>query len=449
MSAALVLLPTLLALVAEAAWISVLAALLQAFTFHSSVAAFGWFLGAASLGLLAARTLAPRLDERWPAVAAGLAVACGAVAWLASPDVREILAAQGVGGLGEAIAANMGAWLVVVAFVRGIAHARLPEDPRRIGNLLGLAIPGLAVTAIIGGMVGEPWRSGFLAEAQAEVLLFLVAGVLALALARLGLVARGASVDWRRNPAWLGMLVVLLLATAVLAIGAAAFAGPVIVTVLGAIATPLLIVGFFVGFGRRSFGILALSIVITAVVATFLQLFASNNPTPPPANPGSGIPSGPPEQAATTVTFGVLGVVIAVAVIAVLVLARLWLRRPHEEESVVPETRVIDRGDRETERAKGRRRWLVRRRTSPTDAVTAYRALVADLAGVTDVARVPGETPAEHAARLRSAGHTGLALDLLAADYGLAQFGGVTLTRREERRAVSRWALLRRRLLRG
>ena len=50
--------------------------------------------------------------------------------------------------------------------VRGIA-ARQPQDPNRIGNLLGLGVPGLALAAIIGGMIAEPWRGRFLDAAQA------------------------------------------------------------------------------------------------------------------------------------------------------------------------------------------------------------------------------------------------------------------------------------------
>jgi hypothetical protein len=66
-----------------------------------------------------------------------------------------------------------------------------------------------------------------------------------------------------------------------------------------------------------------------------------------------------------------------------------------------------------------------------------------------DVRRVPAETPAEHAARLRSDGRAPLSLDLLAADYALARYGGVVLPAREDVRAVSRWRTLRRRLSRG
>jgi len=40
-------------------------------------------------------------------------------------------------------------------------------------------------------------------------------------------------------------------------------------------------------------------------------------------------------------------------------------------------------------------------------------------------------------------------VDLLAADYALARFGGTTLTRAEHRRALERWRRLRERIRRS
>jgi hypothetical protein len=82
----------------------------------------------------------------------------------------------------------------------------------------------------------------------------------------------------------------------------------------------------------------------------------------------------------------------------------------------------------------------------PTDAVSAYRALIADLADRNGVRRDDWETPHEHAERLRRERQGALPLNLLAADYALAEFGGVDLTPTENRRAVNRWRSLRRRL---
>jgi hypothetical protein len=441
------ILPTALALIAEAAWVTVVAGLLQAFTLHPPVLGYGWFLAATVLGLGATRLLEARVGSRWPAVAAALALATGAIGWLVAPEVRAILAAGGPGAIGPAIAANIGGWLGAVAFVRGVAHARLPADPRRIGNMLGVAVPGLAALAIVGGMVGEPFRGAFLGEAQAEVVLFLLAGITALALSRLGLVATGAAVDWRRNPAWLALLVVLLAITALVALAMSLVAGPAIVMFLGAIITPLLIVGFFAGFERRSFLILVLALVGAVAVATLLQLFAAANPTPPPAAVPDASPAVQPEPAAgVPMAFGVLGLLLALAVFALLVLARLWLRRPRDEDPLVPETREIDRGEVDDRRRRRRRRSLFAPRRGPGDAVAAYRALLEDLERHEDLRRGDAETPAEHAARLRGRGHGRLALDLLAADYGLVRFGSVELSAGETRRAIARARRLAREL---
>ena len=443
------LLPTALAVVAEAAWVAIVAGMLQAFTRHPPVVGYAWFLAAAVAGLLSARILEARAGGSWPAVVAALAIATGALGWLVAPEVRSILATDGLAGLGPAIAANIGGWLLAVAFVRGVAYARLPADPRRIGNVLGIAVPGLAAVAIIGGMVGEPFRGAFLGEAQAEVVLFLVAAITALALARLGLVATGAAVDWRRNPAWVALLVVLLAVTALVAVATSLFAGPAIVMVLTAVAAPLLIVGFFVGFDRRSAGILALAVIGTAAVASLLQLFAASNPTPPPSSPATGTPLPPEENAAVPVAFGVLGILLGVAVIAVLVLARLWMRRTRDDDDLVPETREIDRGDLDGGRATPRRRGRFLRRPTPRDAAGAYRMLLEDLDQHPSLRRRDGETPAEHAARLRALGHGRLALDLLAADYALVRFGGLPVSERETRRAIERARRLARELPRS
>ena len=443
------LLPTGLAILAEAAWVAIVAGLLQAFTRHPPAVGYPWFLAAAVAGLVAARLLEPRAGGSWPAVVAALAILTGLVGWLLAPEVRTILADEGLDGLGPAIAANIGGWLGAVAFVRGVAYARLPADPHRIGNVLGLAVPGLAAVALIGGMVGEPFRGAFLGEAQAYVVLFLLASITALALSRLGLVATGAAVDWRRNPAWVALLLVLLAITALLAIATALFAGDAIVTLVAAILTPLLIVGFFVGFDRRSVKVLLLSVAAAAAVVAFLQLFAGSSTRPTPGPVPSGGPVPPEENAAVPIAFGVLGVLLAVAVIAILVLARLWLQRHPDDDDEVPETREIDRGDREIGHVKARRRGRFLRRPMPRDAAGAYGMLLEDLDGHPELGRQDGETPVEHAARLRAAGHGRLALELLAADYGLARFGGIAVTERETRRAIARARALARDLPRS
>lgn len=451
--------PVVIALVAEAAWIAVLAGLLQAFVLRAPVTGVPELLLAAVAGNIAARRLPARAGDAWGQVAVGLAAVAGLVGWLGSAEVRALLlagtdaAAGGAGGpgslLGPALAANPGGWLAALAFVRGIAHARLPLDPGRVGAVLTVAVPGLAFAAVLGGMISEPARSAFLAAAQVQVLVFLGASVLALALARLANIGHGARVDWRRNPAWLALTGSLVLATAAIAAWASLNVGGAIATVTAVVAVPLLLVGFVVGFDGRSLRILLVSLMAVGVLGTILRVVAPNGPpaTPSPIPLPASVPDTSPDPG-TTAALWILALVVALAVAAVLVLARIWLRRSRTSEPVEDEFRVIDHGGTGETRPRLRRSPRFRRRDRPTDAVAAYRALLEDLDGRRPVAREPGETPAEHAHRLRTAGHGGLTLELLAADYGLARFGGVALSAPETRRAIGRAERLRAALLR-
>lgn len=446
-SAAILLLPLALALLAEAAWIAVLAGLLEAFSLHAPVTGIPELLVAAVAGLLAARTLGPRLGERWAATAAGLAIAAGAIGWLASPEVRDLLRADGADALGPALGSNLGGWLAALAFVRGMAHARLPVDPQRLGTMVGVGVPGLALLAILGGMIAEPWRGAFLAAAQTQVLVFLVAGIAALALARLGQVGAGTRIDARRNPAWLLLLGGLVLASAALAVWVGAVAGSSIATVAASLLVPLLAIGFVLGFDRRSLRILFISLVAMGILGLGIRTLSTGGIAPPP---GSTITI-PGTEGNTTAQSGIaLGVLVALliaAVVVVMLLAGLWLRNRRPTASEDDEERVIDRGSEIVPDGRRRGLRLGRRPRPPADAVGAYLALLAALDGRAPVARGPGETPAEHAGRLRTLGHGTLPLDLLAADVGLVRFAGRTIGEREDRRAVARATRARQALL--
>jgi hypothetical protein len=336
-----------------------------------------------------------------------------------------------------------------VAFLRGMPYARLPPDPRPIATALAVGTPGIAIAAIVGGMVGDPWRSQFLAETTTEVVVFLVAGIASLTLSRLTLVGSGAgagSVDWRRNPAWMGLAALLLAAIATTALATSAVAGPVIVTVLGAAIPSLIVLGFFVGFDRRSLRIVAISLAIALFLGQLLRLLGSQStPLPAVSLPATPPPADPTVTTPLTLLF--VGIAVVLAAIAIVVLITLWMRRPRVAEDALDEERWIDHGDvggREVVRR--RRRGLRLGRSGPADAVAAYRMLIEALASRPVVRREDGETPAEHAARLRESGSGALGLDLLAADYGLERFGGIRLTDAEERRAIRRAGVLRRRL---
>lgn len=436
-AAVLVALPLALAIVAEAAWISVVAGLIQEFALREPSLGIAVMAGFVAVGTLSARLIGVRLGARWPVVAAGLCLAGGAIGWLSSPEALAFLRAGSPAG---ALAANPGGWFAGLAIARGFAHARLPLSEPTLARLLGLGVPGLAFAAIAGGMIAEPFRGRFLGDAIVAAIVFATSATLAVALTRLTAVGADSGFDWRRNPWWVGLLTVLVVATAGMAILASSIAAPVVAFAVGASIGPLLLICFIIGFDRRTLRILAFAAVVAVAFVGLATLLGGRQP--PTISLGGGVGSeAAPSQPGEAAAIGG-GLLLIIAAIVLALLARLWMRRTPAVEDEVRETRTIDRGG-ESVRNRPQRG---RRRSEPIDAVTAYLALVDDLAGRPGFRREPSETPSEHARRLRVAARSGLALDLLAADYALARFGGVTISPTEDRRAVGRWRMLRRQL---
>lgn len=435
------LVPVTLVVVAEAAWISIVAGLLQGFAHREQ--ALGIPVGAAfvAAGIVAARSFGRPHGRRWPAIALILVVTAGIVGWLASPSARGALG----DGLGPAIAANPGGWTAGLAVLRGFAHARLPLAEATVARMLGLGVPGIAISAIVGGLIGEPFRAGFLADALGASIVFIVAAMLALALTRLNAIGGDAGIDWRRNPLWLVLTVALLLVAIVAAVPLSAVAGTAIETFFAVAIGPLLVLGLLTGLDRRLRRVLGVILVGGLILLVLIRVFGGNpgSSTPAAAGVAAGHGTSPIVDQVMTITFG--GALLVVAVLVVVVLAAVWMERVRPpDDDIVGESRTIDRGDGEP--VPHRRRWRLGRQTRPTGAPGAYVALIRDLESHPDVRRGAAETPAEHAARLRSDGRGALSLDLLAADYALDRYGGVSLPEREHRRAVGRWRLLRRRL---
>jgi lysylphosphatidylglycerol synthetase-like protein (DUF2156 family) len=330
--------------------------------------------------------------------------------------------------------------------LRGFAHARLPLLEGTITRLVGLGVPGLAACAIVGGVIGEPFRTRFLADALSASIVFIVAATLALALTRLTTIGGDAGFDWRRNPTWLVMTVALLVVAVVAAIPLSIVAGTALQALFAIAVGPLLVLGLLTGLDRTARRILGLVFAAGVVVLVVLQVFGGSPATPNPI-PGAPVGQGRPSVVEQVMTISLGGLILIGAIIAILVLAAIWLDRTRPPaEDLADETRTIDRGEGEAAPHR-RRRWLGRV-AAPVDAAAAYVALVRDLDSHPAVRRRSGETPAEHAARLRSEGRSGLPLDLLAADYALVRYGRVDLPPSEDQRAVRRWRLLRRVLIR-
>jgi len=441
--------PVVLAVLAEAAWISIVAGLVQEFALREPVVNLGGFTLLVGLGVVAGRRLAPRTRGSWPAVAL-LLVAGGAVAgWLSSADARAGLAA---GDLAVALGANPGGFAAGLAILRGFAHAGEHLVAGTIGRMVFAGIPILGILAAVGGMIAEPWRGQFLDGAGLGAAVFVACGLLALAFAGFAEVERSGAPTWRGNPAWIGLLLVAVALLVATAIPVAITAGPaitgVVQLVIGVAIVPFAVVGLVTSGGaglRRILGF----VVVGAIIVWILSLTQPGGPLDDlfPGTSDSGAGTRPPVDEVGLVGLGVIAVILVAAGIALL--ARAWLRRrPRVETGDLGDERSFELPEIEAS-GGGSRPHRRRRLGTPASATEAYLHLLADLADRRSVRRFPGETPAEHARRVRlsgSAGHGGgaLGLDLLAADYGLAAFGGVTLSAAETRRAIGRWRSLRR-----
>lgn len=441
--------PLVLAVLAEAAWITVVAGLAQVFALRGPVLGIGAMVLFVSLGTVATRVVAARTGGRWPFVALVL-VAGGALAgWLASPDARMHVVA---GDLGAAFAANPGGFAGGLAVLRGIAHGGEHLSAGTVGRMLFAGIPGIGFMAAAGGMIIEPWRGLFLADTAVATGVFAAAGLLAYAFAGVAEIERTGAPTWRRNPVWIALLVIAVVALVALAVPIALVGADAITTAIGLLVgisiVPLAIAGLLYGSGagfRRVLGFIA----VATVLVVLLSFAGFGNPVDPP-DPGSG--GGEVDEVTDIDRIAMAGTgVLVVALIAgvVVLLVSAWMiRQAAEANGPAGDVRSTELPEGEPRRARPRHRRH-QPRGEPGSATEAYLRLVDELAGRWTVERRAAETPNEHARRLREDGESGtdaLALELLAADYGLATFGGRAISEREHRRAIERWRRLRARL---
>jgi hypothetical protein len=354
-----------------------------------------------------------------------------------------LVSRDGLAGLGPALGANPGGFLAGLAFLRGISwgHAGLPLPEDRLIRLMGGGVIAITLAGIAGSLVVDPYRGRFLSDALGAGIVFGAAAIVALALTRQAIAAGDVAAAWQRNPVWVVSLILLVATAAGIAMAASGQVRPALELIVGIAAIPIIVLGLIGGWSRRTFR------VFFFLVGGFVFLGALGSAVDRLGQSIGGGPSGVGAGASpidSAVAAGVATVVALVVIVIVLLLVRLWMRQFRIDRENPVEERYVDRSEEREDRPKRPFRLPFGRQ--PVDAVGAYRALVADLAERHGVRREDWETPREHASRLRATAHAGLPLDLLAADYALATFGGVELSAGENRRAVSRWRLLRRRL---
>jgi hypothetical protein len=436
------LLPLALALVAEACWVSAIAGLAQLLARREPVIGVAEMALLVAVGALAGRATARRLGGGWPVLAAGLVAVAAVVGVLFSAESRALLATAGLDGAADALGANPGGLLAGLALLRGTAYAAPGLSEERLERLLSGGTLAIIGVAIIGGFAPDPWRQQFITYTLVTGLAFAAAGIVALALHRQALEGRDRGADWQRNPRWVALLVLAVTAIAALAASSADLVRPALEVLISLAVVPIIVLGLIFGWTRRGV-LLGMGFAIVAgVVVLLIRLFGSTtDPIEREPLVPDGSQAGTLELEPSVVAFGG-GLVIVLAVVAAYLLVRLWARYRGREPDDPTEQRFIDRPPASPRKPR-RRPWFGRRQ-APRDAVEAYRALLTELEQREVVRREAWETPHEHARRLRAVGAAGLSLELLAADYALVTFAGMTLTEREQRRALARWRSLRR-----
>jgi hypothetical protein len=398
---------------------------------HLGIASFAVVV---ALGLVLARWLRRAAWERYLVVvpAAAVLVGIGGI-WL-----TEV--AAGAPADPVALVRNAGGWLLGIGVLRGTAHAELDDERFTIERLNRFAMPGLVAFWIVAAATGLARDPGYTAAAFGATLTFVSSALFGLGLARLGEL-QVESIDQAARRRWLALLVgvsALLLLVGLplagllqvpLATAAAGAAGPlatVIIVLFTVLATPILLVA-------------------QAVLDLLGHIDFHFDVLPPQTTTGGGGGSGSPIDLIALMSV-VLAVAIVFDLVVILVIVAAILRRRRrrrrlpgpelrEPEPIVPESLATLL---RLPRLPRWRPWA----GAPTDAVDAYRLALVALAG-RDEGRRSGETPREHASRIRRTAIGG-AVGRLAADYQLAALAGRRLSEAEERRARSRWQRIRR-----
>src|SRR5262249_30564026 len=118
------------------------------------------------------------------------------------------------------------------------------------------------------GVVTEPYRSTFEADALVATVVFLASTLLALALTRLSVQGADTGADWPRNPVWVGMLVAVILLVEAVAVLSAGGPPRLLELLFGIALGPLVVAGLLFGWTRRTLvAFVAVGVIAFLIVA--------------------------------------------------------------------------------------------------------------------------------------------------------------------------------------
>jgi hypothetical protein len=291
----------------------------------------------------------------------------------------------------------------------------------------------------------ELWLS-FAVNAMWGTIAFLSSAIVSIGLARLNVLHSGLA-DERQRRGWRWLVIGVGFVIVPIAVPIGVLAG----IPLAELAAPV------VGLFQFALSLLAyplagiiflLSLVLRPIAEPLAQFFEDvgdrmGEPQPAPS----------PEEASiigTLLGLAIWFITIFVILMAIFYVARWLLSRRRgldpEQDPVLTDTERAIVVPEEPAKAQSARRF--RRRGSPHDVVAAYMSAIGELETHPDMARLPNETPAQHARRLRRVDGVDpeLAADLarLAAGYQLARYGERRITSLENVRAVGRFQRVRR-----
>lgn len=409
----------------EAAWLTLAYLLVQWLSgdngAHLGLVAFGL---AAALGLLLARLVAEAPRGWYAAVVVGATVVTAALGTL-------LLGGTSTSGV------HAGGWLLGLALWRGSLHAELDDEAELSEAVVRAGVPGLIAFWVIATVSEMVAADQYTAPAFVATLAFVGAGLLALGLARL-VDLEVEQVDRAARRRWVTLLVAISAVVLLVAVPIAAVLGVPVASSLEALAgplAPLLIQGFLLL-------LIPFALLAELFIGLLRALFTPSSPGPLPSlapqPSASPLPTDQPAFGAPDV-FAWLGIVAVIAVIAIALMVATALARPPariRRAARETEVRESEPVDFDLRLRLPRLRLPVLRTPAPRSAEEAYRFTLLAMQP-TDEARLPAETPREHARRVGAAYATDLRR--LAADYQLAAFANAPISVAEQRRAIGRW----------
>lgn len=395
------------------------------------------FAISALLGLSVARWSARAASRAYRPLVAGLALALALIGWLWPLGFPvDVVLEQPLGVLG----AHPGGLLLGVAFLRGVAHASTGDEERIADTALRVGLVVVAVCWVLLTASGLTHEPSVVAPAFAATVTFVTAGLLAIGLARLADLRRAGVVGADRRT-WVAVLLGVVATLLAVSVPLAAALGVPLDTAVRGVLGPVDEV-LVLAVTLLLWPVALLVGALTTAFAFLAGLIGDGT-----GHPSRGISvavgdwlDGLVPDGSRGLPLGALPVVLAV--VAAFLLLRILLRRPR---LATIDGDVVE--ERESEPGSGglrvRRPQISppRRRRVPRTASEAYLASLELLVARPEAARIPSETPAEHARRL-GADSTGPAMRRLAADFALVEFGGRTLSTAEHRRAIERWRRL-------